>query len=167
MNKRQLLAYVAEQYGVVPDYPWTGTSSVNAVLRHPSNSKWFALVLPVAGCKLGLSTKKTVEIVLLKNDPLVITQLREQAGIYLAYHMNKEHWISVVLESDVCDAQGAQSYDWHDFETVSDEQLMELIDTSFILTAPRIQPKAQIHGTIQGKIQGTTAQQHEGKSHGR
>ncbi|WP_028264541.1 MmcQ/YjbR family DNA-binding protein [Atopobium fossor] len=143
MNKQQLFAYVAHQYGITPDYPWTGAGSANAVLRHPSNGKWFALAMPVMASKLGLSVQESVEIVLLKNEPLVVAHLREQVGIFSAYHMNKEHWISVLLESESFDTQAIRN-----LKTVSDEQLAVLIDTSFSLTAP-----AKVSRKTKGKRQ--------------
>ena len=39
-----------------------------------------------------------MEIVNLKCEPDLIFTLIRERGIYLAYHMNKQHWISMDIE---------------------------------------------------------------------
>ena len=41
-GKDALFSFVNEHYGIEPDYPFSDDAS--AVLRHPENRKWFALV---------------------------------------------------------------------------------------------------------------------------
>lgn len=40
----------------------------------------------------------SVDIINLKCDPELISLLRNEQGILPAYHMNKEHWITIVLD---------------------------------------------------------------------
>ena len=40
----------------------------------------------------------SMEIVNLKCEPDLIPNLIRESGIYPAYHMNKQHWISVDIE---------------------------------------------------------------------
>lgn len=47
----------------------------------------------------------------------MIGSLRKEKGIFPAYHMNKEHWVSIILESDF-----------------SKENLVQLLDLSFDIT---------------------------------
>lgn len=49
--------------------------------------------------KLGLSGEGKVDIINLKGDPEFNSLLRRQQGILPAYHMNKEHWTTIVLDS--------------------------------------------------------------------
>lgn len=44
-GKDALFSFVNEHYGIEPDYPFSDDAS--AVLRHPENRKWFALVMRV------------------------------------------------------------------------------------------------------------------------
>ena len=53
MKKEEIFEYVKKQYGTVPEYLWA-QSPDNAVLRH-KNGKWYAVVMSVEKCKLGLS----------------------------------------------------------------------------------------------------------------
>ena len=39
----------------------------------------------------------------LKCEPLLIDALRTETGFYPAYHMNKEHWNSIILDGSVPD----------------------------------------------------------------
>ncbi|MDE7360962.1 MAG: MmcQ/YjbR family DNA-binding protein [Oscillospiraceae bacterium] len=69
---------------------------VSTVARHSESKKWFALVMEYQG--------KTV--VNLKCDPMESDFLRSVfEGVIPAYHMNKVHWNTVFLESDVPDEE--------------------------------------------------------------
>ena len=76
-------------------------SPENAVFRHRENKKWFALLLRVAGDKLGCPGTAPVWILNVKCDPLMIGSLCSMEGIYPAYHMNKTYWISIAMDDRV------------------------------------------------------------------
>jgi len=96
MNRDSLFKYAREQYKAEPEYLWDKLPGY-AVLRHQDSEKWFALVMNVPGTKLGLSDEAEVDILEVKARPEHIGSLRKMDGILPAYHMNKEHWISVLL----------------------------------------------------------------------
>lgn len=98
MDKQELFAWALETYGTQPDYPWM---DANAVLRHQPSRKWYAVVMEVGRQKLGLAGEGTVDVVNVKCDPLLSGSLRQQRGILPAYHMNKEKWITVLLDGSV------------------------------------------------------------------
>jgi predicted DNA-binding protein (MmcQ/YjbR family) len=56
-----------------------------------------ALVMNVPGTKLGLKTDDVLDVLEVKVRPEYIGSLRKKEGILPAYHMNKEHWVSVLL----------------------------------------------------------------------
>lgn len=91
--------YILDTYGVKPDYPWA-KDPVSAVFRHERNKKWFALIMRIDKRKLGLDSDGQMDIVNLKCDANIVPSMWQQKGVYPAYHMNKEHWITVVLDSD-------------------------------------------------------------------
>ena len=93
MNREELEAYILNQYSTEPDYPWADMPRA-AVFRHASNRKWFALVMEVPRNKLGLPGDAPLDIVNFKCDPILISSLRGEAGIFPAYHMNKTSWIT-------------------------------------------------------------------------
>lgn len=88
-------------------YLWEKTPEA-AVLRHEDSRKWYALVMPVERSRLGLDGAGSVEILNLKCDPLLIGVLRTRAGFLPAYHMNKEHWITLLLDGSVEREEGLQ-----------------------------------------------------------
>lgn len=96
----EILAYVEKEYGTIPDNPWK-KSPENKVLRHKSNNKWYGLIMPVAKSKLGLSGTEDVDVINLKCEPMFAEILRQQDGIFPAYHMNHTKWISILLDGSV------------------------------------------------------------------
>ncbi len=69
--------------------------------------------------KLGLSGTEYVDVVNLKIDDMVFLDiLMKDAGIIPGYHMNKQHWITVILDG-----------------TVKRERVLDLIDMSYMATA--------------------------------
>ena len=98
MNRQEIFEWVKATYGTEPDYPW---NDWNAVLRHKDNNKWYGVVMEVAESKLGLTGDKIVDLLNVKCDPILIGSLRQQKGYFPAYHMNKDSWISILLDGSV------------------------------------------------------------------
>ena len=98
MRREELFCWVKEVYGTEPDYPW---NDGNAVLRHSENQKRYAVILEVNTKKLGLSDERMTDVVNVKCDPALVGSLRNKAGYFPAYHMNKENWISILLDGSV------------------------------------------------------------------
>lgn len=79
-------------------------------LRKPFVSEGFpfdksTLVFKVAGKMFALTDVDVFESVNLKADPEQIIEQREQyMGVLPGYHMNKKHWNSVLVNSDVPDS---------------------------------------------------------------
>lgn len=97
MNRTLVLEYANEMYGTVPEYLWPKTPDC-AVLRHTNNRKWYAIIMNVSKNKLGLNSDEKIDIINVKCDPLMVGSLQKIEGIFPAYHMNKEKWISVALD---------------------------------------------------------------------
>ena len=90
--------YIKDQYGAEPEYPWPKYNQ-HAVYRHQDNKKWFALIMEVDRDKLGLSGSGSVSVINLKIDDVFFRDvIIKEAGIMPAYHMNKQHWITVLLD---------------------------------------------------------------------
>jgi len=96
MTKQQFLEYCQSTYGTSPDYPFDDMFET-AVLRHADNRKWYALVMKVSRRKFGFNSDEVVEVVNLKLPTEMFGSFGASDGVYPAYHMNKLHWISVLL----------------------------------------------------------------------
>ena len=96
MTKQQFLSYCLDTYGTSPDYPFDGDFET-AVLRHTDNRKWYAIVMRVSRCKFGFDSDEVIDVVNLKLPIEMFGSFGAADGVYPAYHMNKLHWISVLL----------------------------------------------------------------------
>ncbi|WP_033015104.1 MmcQ/YjbR family DNA-binding protein [Pseudoalteromonas sp. BSi20495] len=96
MKRETLFKYARENFNSEPEYLWKNLPSY-AVLRHDDGNKWFAILMNVPGTKLGLETDDEIDVLEVKGRPEYIGSLRQKEGILPAYHMNKEHWISIPL----------------------------------------------------------------------
>ena len=114
MERKELFEWVKETYGTEPDYPW---NDWNCVLRHKHNKKWYALIMEIDEKKLGIDSERVVDVLNIKCDPLLIGSLRVKEGFYPAYHMNKDKWVSVVMDG-----------------TIPTDEIKELIKLSYNLT---------------------------------
>ena len=96
MIKQEFLEYCLNTYGTSPDYPFDEDFET-AVLRHTDNRKWYAIVMNVSRRKFGLDNDEVIDVVNLKLPTEMFGSFGATDGVYPAYHMNKLHWISVLL----------------------------------------------------------------------
>ena len=96
MTKQEFLEYCLDTYGTSPDYPFDDFLET-AVLRHADSRKWYALVMRVSRRKFGFDSDEVIDVVNLKLPTEMFGSFGAVDGVYPAYHMNKLHWISVLL----------------------------------------------------------------------
>lgn len=96
MTKQEFLNMCLSTYGTSPDYPFDEDFET-AVLRHADNRKWYAIVIRVSRRKFGIDSDEIVDVVNLKLPTEMFGSFGAEDGVYPAYHMNKLHWISVLL----------------------------------------------------------------------
>lgn len=130
--RNEVFAYVLEQYGVEPDYPFPKDSN-SGVLRHLNSQKWFAIVMPAPKKYLGTGADGHEDVITMKCDPMLIDSLIQRDGYYRAYHMNKQQWISIRLDG-----------------SVPMDKICNLVDFSFELTGKKSKKRAgQIRKMLQ------------------
>lgn len=93
--KDDYISWIKNQFGAEPDFPWPDTPDY-CVFRCP-NEKWFALVMRIKYKQLGLTGDENVWVVNMKADKTEIPNLIDHKSIFPAWHMNKKHWITVLL----------------------------------------------------------------------
>ncbi|MDR1899037.1 MAG: MmcQ/YjbR family DNA-binding protein [Treponema sp.] len=117
MSKRtDIFKYVKRKYRTDPDYPFMKFPDY-AVLRHSKNKKWYGVIMNVPNDKLGITGDGSSEAINVKCYPEIIGDLRTDKGILPAYHMNRDHWITILLGG-----------------AVRDEKIYQLLDMSYELT---------------------------------
>lgn len=96
MDQKAFLSYCLTTYGTVADHPFEGDFETS-VLRHADNRKWYALVMRISRRKFGFDSDEMINVVNLKLPLEMFGSFSAKDGVYPAYHMNKLHWISVLL----------------------------------------------------------------------
>ena len=96
MTKQDFLNYCLDTYSTPPDYPFDEDFET-AVLRHADNRKWYAIVMRVSRRKFGFDSDEVIDVVNLKLPVDMFGSFDPSDGVYPAYHMNKLHWVSVLL----------------------------------------------------------------------
>ena len=92
MKKEEIFEYVQKQYGTLPEYLWSKLPD-SAVLRH-KNGKWYAVFMT-----------DLVDIMDVKCDPEMTSMIIQTYGFLPGYHMNKQHWITILLDGSVSEAK--------------------------------------------------------------
>ena len=96
MTRQDFLKLCQDTYGTLPEYPFDEKFEI-AVLRHVENQKWYAVVMRVSRRKFGLESDEVIDMVNLKLPTEMFGSFGASDGVYPAYHMNKLHWVSVLL----------------------------------------------------------------------
>lgn len=87
-----------------------GGNRVNPFKKHPDilalvneKNKWYALFLDVDYNKLNKNTDITTKVKILnvKYPTDKILEIIDNKNIFPAYHMNKKHWISIVIDKNI------------------------------------------------------------------
>ena len=122
MTRDEIIAYTAERYSADAERPW---NDENFIFRHGGTRKWFAVSMRVPYRRLGIEREGIADIIDVKCGPLLMDAYRRQPGILPGYHMNKEHWLSILLDG-----------------TAEDGLIRELLEISFDLTNSGTKRKA-------------------------
>ncbi len=120
MTRQEVMDHISDTYSVEPDFPFQ-RDDVSCVFRHTGNRKWFALALRIPYRTIGIQKGGEVDILNLKCDPILMGPLRNKPGFRPAYHMNKDRWITVLLDG-----------------SAAREDITALLAMSYDLTADRI-----------------------------
>ena len=96
----ELIQYAYDKYSDSPEYLWKRFPN-NAILRRKDSKKWYAAILTVNKNKLGFDENKEVEVVDIHAKAQDIPELVKTKNIYPGYHMNKKHWITVILDGSM------------------------------------------------------------------
>ena len=125
MTRQELIEFIFDEYSVEPDYPFP-MDDVTCVFRHIDNRKWFGIAMVVPYRTIGISREGNVDIVNVKCDPIMTGSLRGKLGFRPAYHMNKDRWITILLDG-----------------SAGKEDIAVLLDMSYQMTASKIRMKKE------------------------
>ena len=103
MTRQELIDYIFDEYSVEPDFPFR-MDDVTCVFRHIDNRKWFGIAMVTPYRTIGINKAGNVEILNVKCDPIMTGSLRGKPGFCPAYHMNKDKWITILLNGSADEA---------------------------------------------------------------
>ena len=95
MRKQEFLSFCEKTYGTTPDLPFS--NFITTTLRHEDSKKWYAIVMLLSRKKFGFDSEEKIDVVNLKLPLELFGAFTKEEGVYPAYHMNKKHWVSVLL----------------------------------------------------------------------
>ena len=98
--KLRLMEYCERKFGTEPEAPWEDSPDAYT-FKTAKRNKWYALFMTIPYKSLGLAAKGTLDVVNIKLSPEKILDLIDRVHFYPAYHMNKKHWITIVLDKEV------------------------------------------------------------------
>ncbi len=104
---------IIKKYNTQPEFPWEKYDGAG-IFRNKTTEKWFALIMNIDKSKIIKNKKGLVEILNIKLSKDHIKEYTEKENFYPAYHMNKIHWLTIILD-----------------DSVKDEKILELIEESF------------------------------------
>ena len=119
MTLEELHGYIASQYGAEPAHLFKQDPTIS-ILKRPDNKKWFAATKDIDYRTLGIEKDGRVGIVNVKLDPLIVASLKTREGFRPAYHMNRENWITILLDG-----------------AIEDEEVYTFLDMSFGNVGPK------------------------------
>jgi predicted DNA-binding protein (MmcQ/YjbR family) len=124
MTRQELIAYIFDEYSVEPDFPFR-MDDVTCVFRHIDNRKWFGIAMVIPYRTVGINKPGDVDILNVKCDPIMMGSLRGKSGFCPAYHMNKDKWITILLDG-----------------SAGQEDIKALLAISYSMTAVKLRRKS-------------------------
>lgn len=97
---RKVIKYIKDKYNDDLEFLWP-SSPKNSIFRHKDSKKWYGAVLTLSKRKLGFDDDEIVEIIDLKNTVEEISTLIDGKYFFPAYHMNKKHWFTIILDGSI------------------------------------------------------------------
>lgn len=71
------------------------------LMKTANRQKWYGLMMRISYQLLDSQQPGIVDVLNLKAPPLQIVDLIDHQTFYPAYHMNKKHWVSVVVDEKI------------------------------------------------------------------
>lgn len=98
--KQGLVQYMMDTYGTIPESPWKKYPKF-LTFKTTKKQKWYAIMMNIPATSLGSKGAEEVEVLNVKINPPSVAQYIEQKTFFPAYHMNKKHWITIMLHKDI------------------------------------------------------------------
>ncbi len=101
---KRILRFIKENYDAEPEFLWSSLPEC-AALRVPGKKPWFAVVGRIPKDKIDIRDGGIAEVINLKDEPKTVTARIAEKKAFPAYHMNKQHWYTVILDDRLKDEE--------------------------------------------------------------
>ena len=98
-QSNQISNYIKEKYNVSPEYLWESDPGFG-VFRNKNTNKWFGIIMNISKNKIVGNDNKEVEVISLMLHDKTNYYINNET-IFLAYHMNKKNWVSIILDESL------------------------------------------------------------------
>ncbi len=98
-SSKKVIQYINDKYHDELEYLWPKFPS-NAIWRNKTNNKWYGILMVISKTKLGINKEEEIEIIDLRYPQEKITEIIDNKNIFAGYHMNKNHWITIILDNN-------------------------------------------------------------------
>ena len=95
-----VIRYVRQTYNDELQHLWEKFPE-NAVFRRKDTQSWYGALLVLSRKKLGFDSDELVDIIDLRMLPEKAAEMIDVKRYLAGYHMNKQHWITIVLDGSV------------------------------------------------------------------
>lgn len=115
-QSNRITNYIINKYGNEPEFLWEKLDGCG-VFRNQETEKWYGIIMDVDRSRIIPKEKGIVDVMNVKLPPDMVLEVVKTPNVYQAYHMNKKHWISMILD-----------------DSLNDGKIMEFIDISYTLS---------------------------------
>lgn len=124
MKEDKILKIAENLAGAIWENPFSdGDNTI--ILRHGKGGKWFGALINAPRRSLALAGEGYARVLNVKCEPMLAAMLiQNYRDIFPAYHMNKTHWISLLLDG-----------------ALPEEEFEKLLNLSYALTLPKARRK--------------------------
>ena len=110
----RLTRLIKEKYNESPDFPFTDSKYKHlGVFRYQENKKWYGLVMNIDKSVFGKDFKdQYVDVINVKIDESKRNTIINNKNIFPSYHMNKQKWVSILLDESLSDLEVMKYIDY-------------------------------------------------------
>lgn len=97
---KEIIKYIKDKYNDDLEFLWKKFDD-DAIWRNKNNNKWYGVLLTVKASKFGIESLDTVEVIDLRYSKDKIKEAIDNKKIFPGYHMNKDSWITIILDGSM------------------------------------------------------------------
>ncbi|WPC09321.1 MmcQ/YjbR family DNA-binding protein [Globicatella sp. PHS-GS-PNBC-21-1553] len=98
--RERVFDFVRAELNTKLETPWAKHPEFY-VMKTANRQKWYGLMMRISYQLLDPQQSGIVDVLNLKAPPLKIVDLIDYQTFYPAYHMNKKHWVTVVVDEKI------------------------------------------------------------------